>query len=335
MTFGNYVGAVDPRVIMAAQLGVTPQPAPMGGGLFRSKKPLVRKNGGGAAGISPPDPTTPTASIAVNPPNNGLTMAHKGMPQMMTPQQAVTGAPLGGSMRQPFDYDKAMQALQGEQKKPKWWQYGLAAVGDALVQNSGGQPWATRTLAGQQSENAERLRAAAEQLTKWKHDDWARQNEADLRASAPFTIGRDRVTYDPASGQTNVLYDGPEDFELYAQELGLQPGTEDYYRSVEDYVLRSSGPSAYDRDVSLDDYRTNNDASLERLRAGNRRDLENLRQGNRRGIIDYRNANPTPRRASGPRVDSSLPVVSSPAEARRLPSGTRFRTPDGKVKVVP
>lgn len=51
-------------------------------------------------------------------------------------------------------------------------------------------------------------------------------------------------------------------------------------------------------------------------------------QGN--GYASHPNPN-APTNASG----GNLPVVNSPEEARRLPSGTRFRTPDGREKVVP
>jgi hypothetical protein len=30
-----------------------------------------------------------------------------------------------------------------------------------------------------------------------------------------------------------------------------------------------------------------------------------------------------------------LPVVNTPEEAAKLPSGTRFKTPDGRIKIVP
>ena len=53
--------------------------------------------------------------------------------------------------------------------------------------------------------------------------------------------------YDPATGQSHVIYDGPEDFETYAQQLNLEPGSEEYFKAVEDYVLKGSGPSAHER----------------------------------------------------------------------------------------
>lgn len=241
--------------------------------------------------------------------------------------------PLGGSMRQPFDYDAALKSLAGDQRKPKWWQYGLAAIGDTLVQNSGGQPWAMRQLAGQQQDRQGRMQDARATLAKWKYDSWQDQNQADLRAAGLRTVGRDVVQFDPATGQTKVLYDGSEDWEDYASDLGLEPGTPEYFKAAEDYVLKSAGPSAHDRDLALDDRRTSNDKLLEAYRQQGRSALETLRQGNRRGMVDYRNANPPPARPRAPR--ETIATVATPAEAMKLPSGTKFRGPDGKVRVRP
>lgn len=105
--------------------------------------------------------------------------------------------------------------------------------------------------------------------------------ESHLHASRPFTIGRNRLQFDPATGQTTTLYDGQEDFEIYAERHGLVPGTEAYERAIEDYILRSSGPSAHDRDLELDDHRTENDRELEGYRQENRLGLEGVRQDNR------------------------------------------------------
>lgn len=245
--------------------------------------------------------------------------------------------PLGGSMRQPFDYDAAMQRLVGDKPKQSPWAVAAAIIGDALMSSSGGRPFAVQNLIARRQGYQDRRAEATRMLTDWQYKDYARQNEADLKAAAPFTIGRDRVQYNPANGMAEVLFDGPEDFELYASELGLEPGTDDYFRAVEDYVLRSSGPSAHTRDLALDDYRTGNDVRMEGLRFGNRQRMEGLRQSNRLETIRSR---PAPVGRGGGRSQAgqggeSLPVVSSPAEASRLPKGTRFRTPDGRVKVVP
>lgn len=257
-------------------------------------------------------------------------------PAMPQATPSPNGGPLGGSMRQPFDYDGALATLRGDQKKIPAWQKVAAILGDGLTTAGGGQGFATQALLGREREMSERNQAATQQLMEWRYKDWQRQNEADLKAANPFTIGRDRVGYDPATGQASVLYDGAEDFELYANELGLQPGSEDYFRAVEDYVLRGSGPSAHVRDMEIDDYRTGNDAELEGLRQTNRTSLENLRQGNRRSMEGYRQGNrETLRRMPQVRSQGSSPSrpvsVKTPAEAQALPRGTRYKTPDGQV----
>ena len=106
------------------------------------------------------------------------------------------------------------------------------------------------------------------------------------------------LAYDPATGQTDVLYRGRQDAEIYADSLGFDRDSEEWGAVVEDYVLRSSGPSAHQRDMEIDDHRTANDRSLEGYRQQNRLQMEGARQSNRRGMVDYRNANPPPSRSS-------------------------------------
>lgn len=257
------------------------------------------------------------------------------LPRLQQPQ-----GPLGGSMRQPFDYAGALKTLQGDQKKIGSGRRIAAAIADAMMAFSGNRPWATQYLLSQQQDQQSRKQQALETVLGWQHNAWQDQNQADLRAANPFTIGRDRLQYDPATGQTATIYDGPEDFELYAQELGLKPGTPDYFKAVEDHIMRSSGPSAHERDMELDDYRTENDRSLENLRYSNRVGMENLRQGNRRGMVNYRNNNPPPSRSRGAgglvgskNGGGDVVTVKTVSEAQALPKGTRFRTPDGRIKV--
>lgn len=248
--------------------------------------------------------------------------------------QPPPGGPLGASMRQPFDYDAAMKALTGEYKKPNGWQIAAAIVGDTAANMSGRQGSAIDSILGRKNAHAQRQFEAAKQIMSWQQGDYAAQRDADLRAANPFTIGRDRVQFDPRSGKSSVLFDGAEDFELYAEGLGLEPGSEDYFNAVEDFILRGSGPSAYERDVSLDDHRTGNDRGLEGYRQENRLEMERARQGNRLGMEGARQDNrmtlrqtPSAGRAGG----AAIQAVSTPAEAQKLKPGTRYRTPDGKV----
>lgn len=254
-------------------------------------------------------------------------------------QMYPDAGPLGGSMRQPFDYAAAMAALAGNQAQPSRSQMIAGTVGDMLAGASGGQATFLPSLQAQRQAQSHRLDAANRQVLDWQQADWARQNAADLNAAAPFTIGRSRLQFDPASGQTDALYTGPEDFDHYAERLGLQPGTEDYYNAVEDYVLRANGPSAFDRYVQLDDHRTGNDIRVEGVRQSNRVGLEDHRQGNRielRGIPQARSAPaPRSRRSGGAGGSDRIPTVRNRAEASRLPPGTQFRTPEGRTMRVP
>lgn len=249
-------------------------------------------------------------------------------PQMMQERHAQ-----GLSLPSGFDYGRAREMLMGNQERPEWWRYALAAVGDGIARHQGaGGPSALAALNRQVQGQRDRRNFADQTIANWQYRDFARQNEADLRASNPFTIGRDRLQYDPLTGQTSTIYDGPEDFELYASHLGLEPGTPEYFQAVEDHVLRSSGPSAHERDLAADDYRTANDERLEGVRFDNRRELEGIRQGNRLQVIGARGATRRPRGRQG-----ELPVFNTPEELRAagLPSGTPFLTGNGQRKYVP
>lgn len=300
---------------------------------------------------------------------DGVTMAHRGMPAVLqqsnnqqaptmpgpisgiaggtfntdgtqaTPVQPEAEAPrpLGGSMRQPFDYDAAMKALTGEYKKPKDWQIALAILGDGLAGASGRQGYAVQNIINRKDEHAQRQFEAAKQILDWQQGDYAAQRDADLRASNPFTIGRERLAYNPATGDTEMLYRGRQDGEIYADSLGFDRGTEEWNAALEDYVLRSSGPSAHARDLEVDDHRTANDRSLEGYRQRNRLEMEDARQRNRSAMESERQGNRMTLRQTAPRGKrpAGIVTVGTPAEAMALPSGTRFRTPDGKVKVRP
>ncbi|MBO9510595.1 hypothetical protein [Erythrobacter sp. A6_0] len=208
------------------------------------------------------------------------------------PQQTMQqGGPLGGSMRQPFDYDAAMKAMVGEYKKPKDWQVALAILGDGLAGAGGRQGFATQNIINQRNEFAQRQREAAEKIAGWQHDAYERQHEADLRAANPYTIGRSRLAYDPTTGETTELYRGRQDGEIYADSLGFERGSEEWNAALEDYVLRGSGPSAFERDLAMDDARTANDRGLEAYRQDNRVSLENLRQSGRAAMEGTRQAN--------------------------------------------
>ncbi len=115
------------------------------------------------------------------------------------------------------------------------------------------------------------------------------------------------------TGQTETLYDAPSPFDEYAQSLGLEPGTDDYATALQDYVLRSSGPTATDNDLEIEGARQSNRVSLEGVRQGNRVELRNT--------PTYRQANPlprAPRRAGAPRSRSTGPTAVNPQTGQRI-----------------
>lgn len=272
---------------------------------------------------------------------SGLLGAANGGAASITSNPPPLTRPLGNSMRQPFDYDAALRQLAPADTKPNWSdRLGNLATAFAQAGAMGSGEWEAAAQIGKdrqlQASDALRRRMTAQaEVLKWKRDDWARQNEADLKASNPYTIGRSRLAYNPASGTTETQYKGNADFEDYAAAQGLKAGTPEYFGAVTDYVLRANGPTALRNDMTIDDHRTGNRSRLETLRQGNRVSLERVQQGNRvslRGTPTYRDLNP--RTAGAPRI-GDIPVMSSPQEAMKLPPGTKFRTPDGQVKVRP
>ena len=207
-------------------------------------------------------------------------------PQPAPPQGGIFGSsapyrPLGGSMREPFNYDQAMQAMlppQPQHSKGHERLMNILRISSAVLAGAAGQQWTDPLLAKRERDETRRYESN-KLIQGWKHGDWQNQNEADLKAADPFTIGRDRLGYNPATGQTENLFHGPADWEAFAASKDLKPGTPEYFRAVDDFVLRSGGPSAMENFSALDDHRTENDKSLENLQSSNRRGLETLRQG--------------------------------------------------------
>lgn len=121
------------------------------------------------------------------------------------------------------------------------------------------------------------------QQREWdRADALYRQKLEDERNQPRFFSGNaDQLVYDPATKQTQVIYDAPSLMEQYAGALGLQPGDAGYDGAIKDYVLRSQGPTAYGNRVNFEEARQDNRLEMEGARQGNRVALEGVRQGNR------------------------------------------------------
>ena len=261
------------RALLSNQAG-SPQ------GLLGSMQPAAPGmfgNGSPTTQVAPPpQPAMPQPM----PQRGGGMFGSMGARPMAQPMQGPAPSPLGGSMRHPFNYDEAMKAILPPEPQHSKTHNTLMTVLDvaaAAMAGAAGQPY-TSGLAAQRKERSKRSYEANTLVQGWKHGDWQNQNEADLKAADPFTIGRDRLAYNPATGQTDNLFHGPADWEAFTASKGLTPGTPEYFKAVDDYVLRTAGPSAMENFSALDDHRTENDKSLENLQSRNRTGLESLRQ---------------------------------------------------------
>jgi len=252
-----------------------------------------------------------------------------GLPPMNAPGGQDTTPLVGRSPDKPGrpDYAALLTAAIGPEPKMSTGQKIAAILGPAILAATGHQDQAMQAIAGIPSRRDDwerRRQAAALEAVRWgREDEQAEQKRNDPRY---FSGREDQVRFDPASGTAERIDDAPQDFEDYAAAGGLTPGTPEYFRAVEDYVLRGNGPTAfqYDRD-------------LEAVRQAQRITLEAQRQRNRaalRGMPSYRDLNPPPPRSSGrPAAAPGVPVnVKSVDEARALPKGTRFRLNGGEIR---
>lgn len=160
----------------------------------------------------------------------------------------------------------------------------------------------------------------------------AQMQEMIRKANLPRIehIGGMIGTVDQNSGSFSPTFTAPRPEESYATGLGYQKGSPEWATALKDYVLRGSGPTAYEFDEDLEGVRQNNREQLEGVRQGNRLSL--------RSQPTYSQTHPRPSRAIPggiPDRRSSIVTVNTPAEALRLPSGTKFRTKDGQMKVRP
>lgn len=202
------------------------------------------------------------------------------------------------------------------------WRDVLGALADGMAGAAGGQPVYGPMKMRQQQQQAEwaRQNQQRQQERRWQVDDrdW-KAKQLDY-----FNSGKDRVAFDPVTGQSKVIYDAPEDFEEYASLLGLEPGSAEYDEAMQDYVLRANGPTAQA-----------GRESLEGVRHGNRVSLEGVRQGNRaalRQMPTYSNLHPRPAAAGGsggnggnrpPRTTGNVyaPILSKVATGKPLTPG--------------
>lgn len=136
----------------------------------------------------------------------------------------------------------------------------LGTLGDSIATANGGQATYLPNKLRVQQQQAEwkHRQAEREQDRAWQVDD------RDHKDNLPqyFMSGKDRIAFDPKTGETQTVFDAPTDFQEYADLLGLVPGSDEYNSAMEDYVLRSNGPTAQLGRANLEDIRQGNRLKL-------------------------------------------------------------------------
>lgn len=252
-------------------------------------------SGAGSSSLQPPGSPTPSPA---NPTQRPGMFAGKSSPTYLD-DQAPPMTPNGltalmASPGAPTDNAPVSNV------HPKFFQHGglggrlLKGLGEFALQYSAsqGNPAALATLQNRT------LQQRQSQL--WAHEDAAHQQEhqwdvdsAAAKARLPeyFMSGKDRVAFDPVTGTSKVVYDGPSDAQDYADSMGYQPGTPDYQRALSDFVLRGNGGTALA-----------NKTTLEGVKLDGRTTLEGVRQHDRlqaRGTPTYADLHPRPHVGGG------------------------------------
>jgi len=244
--------------------------------------------GGQNATVAPLD----AQGLPPAPPMRGGTLGNRGMFGNAAPplSPSTVGAGIGGAIQRGGMSlgDTAADAMP--KKKGIDWRMLAGIVGDGLAGLNGQPPLYAQAMYKERQARADQQRQLAEITLRSRLD-----------AAKPdyFTAGNNRVRYDPTTRTSETLYTAPEEFELYAQSLGAEPGTPEYDRLVQDYVLRTGGPTATGLNMEEEDHRQ-----------GNRLGLEGVRQNNRSALVSQR-------------LNNSLTLRQSPTYSQRHPKPSK------------
>jgi hypothetical protein len=206
----------------------------------------------------------------------------------------------------------------------------LAALGDALAQQGGGKPFATKNLGKvwadrgdaftkKQDAYQQRQRMAAlpgmdrrEMLAAMVNPQAWSNHMADAATSryqaATLNPGDQRYL-----GEGHDVYQAPTRGQLYAQSLDLDPGSQQYNDALRDQELGANGPTGFRNSQTLQDARNAQAFAMEAQRQRNRLGMEAARQTGRqalRGTPSYRDLNPPARQTSGAGRRTGVPTAT-------------------------
>ena len=343
-------------LLMAAAASASPQaPARRGSGF-----PPPRLTASAAAPLDAP--TSPVSGGNATVPNSGMASPDGQAAARTAPATLGDLAPVNfGVDRLPSvggpslaDLANGLPSAGKLHDGPNWGKIlGTLAwiVGDGLAGAAGRPALFTQSLIQKRQDEREQNNALERIRT-----------EVEMRRQAALAPHLEQVgnTIGMLDGNTRSfepLYTSPSPAEQYAGALGYQPGSDEYKQSVQDYLLKGYSDAAMPNRLGLIDHRYDrSDAQLGERLAVTRRG-QDLTHGDRRASIAQSNTNnvrststsaannvrstttsannnaatnemrfQTSRKPRGGPVE-----VSTPEEARKLPPGTFFKTPDGRI----
>jgi hypothetical protein len=239
---------------------------------------------------TPPDYSAPMQTLDQAPPMRGGILGSPSRPSSLGMFGNAAGLPASdkiGNRGSPLPMD-----ANGNGKKGFDWRMLAGIIGDGLLGLNGQAPIYAQNMWKLRQDREQHNQRLAEQAQEWQY----RNNQPDYA-----TVGNRRYSFNPSSGESQVLYTAPSEAEDYAARFGV-PGSDAYNIALQDYVLKYSGPTATDLNIEEEDNRQDNRVALEGVRQNNRIGLEGVRHGNRvslRGMPTYRDSHPRPRSAGG------------------------------------
>lgn len=220
---------------------------------------VLAKIGGNVPGSELPYSTPPQ--------NTGPVFDVSQVPHRIDPaleQGLPTGAPV-----QPAAVKHSWNGQRG------WLGNFLGHVGDALLAATGHDPiYAPRLQQRKVSQalqsyqtDPEGAIAALMQVDpssgiKLAHQHTEEQLARQRLEQPDYRTVNNRLVRIPFQGDPETIYTAPEDFQIYADQLGLEPGTPEYESAMKDYVLRGQGPTAYQNRTQLEGVRQQNRSAL-------------------------------------------------------------------------
>lgn len=225
-------------------------------------------------------------------------------------------------------------------------------LGDALA-GAAGRPG---QFAEMMKEHNQQEATRGNELVRWQLE--RRGKREDALQPRMEEVGDAVGWLDPAARSFDPIYQKAQPFEAYARAQGLEPGTPEYAHAVEDYRLGSWSDPAMENRLGLESTRQGYRRDLQDDRLTVTRRGQDLSHGDRvrgQGINRQNNIRSTgqsntnnirstqasrannaqsnnTRLRTAKRVSGGPVLVNTPEEARALPPGTMFMTPDGRVK---